>query len=72
MNIFLNKYFIYFINRKISFAGNIYQSIITSNVLNFGKSHFNCNSLEGLPLENDNSLDSLIVSVGSHWEKTIF
>jgi proprotein convertase subtilisin/kexin type 5 len=37
-------------------------------LLAYAKEHFNCNSLKGVPIEDEGTAGSL----GSHWEKTIF
>lgn len=64
MHIILN-----FNSRRQSFTGGIMQSVIISpNVVQATKDHFNCSTMQGAILEDGGSASS----AGSHWERLFF
>ena len=50
--------------KEVYLKGEYRKMIATSKVLEKARLHFNCNSLEGIPLENDGGFGS----ANSHWE----
>lgn len=41
--------------------------IVSKNTLEFGRKHFDCDTLQGIPLEDEGGKGS----IGSHWEKVV-
>ena len=74
---FSKQLYSYYVNRgsySLQGLNNVYKvdksqplpyNIITKGVVNFGRSHFNCNSMNGVPVEDGGGEGS----AGSHWEK---
>lgn len=52
--------------KRLEFGGQYYQSIILPKVVEFARNYFECDTLEGVPLEDGGGSGS----AGSHWEKT--
>ena len=51
--------------KQINIAGINYTAIVVPECLEHARKHFNCSTLEGVPLENGGGDGS----AGSHWEK---